>query len=145
MSAYTEGYREKARRDFDGTCDHCGDPVAWDDVEVHHVDRRKGNDNRDNLARLCHECHVAAHHGSDPLWKVVCSLPAPVVEVLDEAVEDHGFHSRSEAVARAVVAAYSSDTDYFGGPAESVSAWYSDDRHTQWVSDLVLPPGGEGR
>lgn len=140
MSTYTTGYREKAKEDFDGSCDHCGDELGWDEVEVHHVDRRKDNDNGDNLARLCHECHVGCHNGNDPLWKVVCSMPAPVLQLLDEAVERNSFNSRSEAVARAVVAQYKSESDYFGGPAESVSAWFTGDRHTKWVSDAAHPP-----
>lgn len=137
------GYRQKAKEDFDGRCDRCGDGVEWSDAEVHHVDRNRSNPNRDNLENLCRECHLAEHHGDDPLWGLICSLPAPVVELLDEAVERHGYHSRSEAVARAVVDRYDSeDPASFNGPVESVSCWFADDRHTKWVSDAVVPPEG---
>lgn len=138
-------YRKKAEEEFDGHCDRCGDPLEWGDVEVHHVDRNRKNDNLDNLENLCHECHVAEHHGDDPLWGIVCSMPRPVVELLDEAVERHGYHSRSEAVARAIVDRYEAeDSKHFGGPAESVSCWFADNRHTKWVSDAVVePPGGD--
>lgn len=138
-------YREKAKQDYDGSCHRCGGEVAWEDIEVHHVDRNRANDNLDNLECLCHECHRAEHHGEDPLWRLVCSMPRPVLELLDEAVERNGYRSRSEAVCRAVVDAHAStDDDYFGGPVESVSCWFSDDRHTKWVSDAVVePPKGD--
>ena len=42
-------YREKAKEDFNGRCERCGDPLEWSEVEVHHVDRDRQNPNRDNL------------------------------------------------------------------------------------------------
>jgi hypothetical protein len=142
---YSAGYREKARAHFGGACERCGEEVDWGDIEVHHVDRDRANDNRDNLENLCHECHRQEHHGDDPMWGMVASLPRPVVEMLDEAVERHGYHSRSEAVARALVRTYDTEVGGFiGGPAESVSCWFNDAAHTKWVSDAVVEPSKHG-
>lgn len=135
-------YREKALEQFGGFCERCGDPLEEDEMDVHHVDRDRSNDNLDNLECVCHECHVDAHEGDDPLLRVVCSMPRPVLELLDEAVERNGYASRSEAINRAVVDTFEPESvKAFGGPVESVSSWFADDRHTRWVSDAVV----EGR
>lgn len=139
------GYREKARERFGGRCERCGTEVAFGDVEVHHVDRNRGNADHDNLESLCRDCHIEEHHGDDPLWGLVVSVPRPVLELVDDAVEAHGYDSRSEAVCRAVVDQYESDQDgMFGGPSESVSAWFADGAHAEWSKDRAVPPDSDG-
>ena len=143
MGRAADGYREKARGSFRGECERCGEPLEWDECEVHHVDRDRSNDNDDNLEPLCITCHVDAHNGEDPLWRLVVSMPRPVLESVDAAVERRGYSSRSEAVVRAVAAAYG---DLGSGPAfndaeRAASAWFTGDDHTKWVSDAAHPPG----
>lgn len=142
-SGESASYREKAKQDYNGRCDRCGEETPWEAVEVHHVDRLRSNDNRDNLENLCHECHRVEHHGDDPLWGVVVSMPRAVLELVDEAVERNGYHSRSEAVARAVVDSYGDGG--LGSARESVICWFSDGAHTKWVSDSVVEPPKGGR
>lgn len=138
------GYRQKALETWDGRCERCGEEFDEGEVETHHVDRDRSNDNADNLEVLCRTCHLEEHNGDDPLWGVLVSMPRPVLEALDRAVEEGNMSSRSEAVSRAVADAYPADAADFQTPLESVGCWFSDDLHTDWVSDSVRPPDPEG-
>ena len=132
-----ERYREKARDGYGGRCERCGARVDWADIEVHHVDRDRRNDRMDNLERICKPCHYTEHHDdSMPLWGLVVSVPPPVLEAIDRAVEERRYASRSEAVNRAVASAFGGDE-----AAESVSAWFSGDSHAGMVQDRLV----EGR
>lgn len=137
-----DGYRQKAKEGFGGECERCGEPLEWGDCEVHHADRDRRNDNGDNLQCLCVPCHTEAHHGDDPLWRLVVSVPRPIVDALDAAVEENGYSSRSEAVNRAVARAYSGSGGgpAFDDPETAVASWFTGDDHTKWVSDEEHPP-----
>lgn len=138
----TEGYRKRAEAAYGGKCHRCDRPTDFADIEVHHADRSHDNDNLDNLECLCGPCHHEEHHSEDPMWRLVVSMPRSVMALLDEVVEDNDMNSRSEAVNRAVVAHYereaSEETKGFTSAGASVSAWFDDDRHTRWVSDLAM-------
>ena len=53
-------YREKALEEKPAECENCG---AVDDIEVHHRDKNRCNNDLDNLVVLCHDCHQTVHHG----------------------------------------------------------------------------------
>jgi hypothetical protein len=54
----TEGYRSTA---FDAHGRKCGDCGDTTDLEVHHIDQDRTNNNAENLAVLCHDCHWDYH------------------------------------------------------------------------------------
>lgn len=132
-------YREKKKADFDGECERCGEPADWDEVQVHHVDRDRSNDDDDNLEAVCHDCHNDEHHGDSPLWGVMVEVPRPVLDLVDTLVEERGYASRHEAINRAVIGHATPDEEDrvpgFSTPSDSVSAWFGDARHTVWARD----------
>jgi hypothetical protein len=44
-------------------CTCCGRPA--DDVELHHQDQQRGNNDPDNLRPVCRRCHHARIHEND--------------------------------------------------------------------------------
>lgn len=109
-----------------GHCARCREEVPESDVEVHHVDRDRDNNDRDNLEVLCHGCHVQEHHSDSLPVDMVVAMPRPVLVALDKAVEQHGYADRSEAVCRAVVRAFDQEPDgMLSSPDEAVSAFFS--------------------
>ena len=44
------------------TCFHCGQPVYFDEVIIHHLDHDHWNDDPDNLAAAHPPCHISHHH-----------------------------------------------------------------------------------
>lgn len=57
MSNY---YRYKAIEEKGAECENCGETS---DLEVHHRDRIRCNNELSNLIVLCSECHNTVHHG----------------------------------------------------------------------------------
>jgi len=53
-------YREKAIQEKDEQCENCG---AESNIEVHHRDTNRCNNDIDNLVVLCHDCHQTVHNG----------------------------------------------------------------------------------
>jgi len=51
-------YRSVAFEAHGRECQDCG---ATDDLEVHHIDRDRENNDPENLAVLCHDCHWDRH------------------------------------------------------------------------------------
>ncbi|MXV62063.1 HNH endonuclease [Natronorubrum sp. JWXQ-INN-674] len=67
-------------RDRDGSsyrCPGCGRPRdAVDGIELHHQDRRRNNNDPDNLIGLCRDCHQDGEHGNRRLPSHL-EAPAP--------------------------------------------------------------------
>lgn len=95
------GYRERALELYGERCLHCG---SADQVKVHHMDGDHDHDRRDNWVPLCQECHVSLHRGAPP-YTIWFALGQPAIEALDELVDECGYRSRSEAVARLLLEA----------------------------------------
>jgi 5-methylcytosine-specific restriction endonuclease McrA len=47
-----------------GHCEKCAGDGGDSRLGVHHIDRDKHNQNRDNLQVLCHRCHMRLHSES---------------------------------------------------------------------------------
>jgi len=43
-------------------CSECGDR---EEIEVHHIDSNRLNNELENLIPLCHSCHMCVHNGED--------------------------------------------------------------------------------
>jgi len=61
----------KRIREEVGACQDCGSTGRLD---IHHRDRNKRNQERSNLAVLCHQCHMQEHAragetGADRMWQ----------------------------------------------------------------------------
>jgi len=140
------GYREKALSGWDGRCERCGDDLTAEEAEVHHVDRDRSNERDDNLEVLCRPCHYHEHHGDDPLWGLVVSLPRPLLGAVDHAVEERGYDSRSEAVARAIAQAYEPAPDSAGmhDLHSSTHAWFHRQSPMVGVNERTIPPDPDG-
>lgn len=54
-------YRRIAFEHHDRKCTECG---ATDNIEVHHIDGDRGNNDPQNLLPLCHACHRGVHRGN---------------------------------------------------------------------------------
>lgn len=54
----TQDYRQKALEEHGEECEDCG---ATAELEVHHRDRDRSNNDLENLAVLCHDCHMERH------------------------------------------------------------------------------------
>lgn len=128
-------YRSKAMRDYDGRCERCGDETPPSSAQVHHIDRDRANDNRDNLLVVCEPCHREEHYGDDPLYGVTVSMPLSVLCLLDLVVERRGYNSRSEAVARALVDHHDGGFGLVADPRRALPAWFADDQHTRFVAE----------
>lgn len=134
-------YRSKALRDYGGNCERCGEETPVPVAQVHHIDRDRMNDNRDNLLVLCDSCHREEHYGDDPLYGVTVSMPWSLLCLLDLVVEDRGYNSRSEAVARALVDHHGGGFGLFADPRDALSAWYGDEHHAKSVAERAVRRG----
>ena len=56
----TRYYRMKAISERGHECENCGET---EDVEVHHQDKNRCNNDLDNLVVLCPKCHNKVHNG----------------------------------------------------------------------------------
>jgi len=75
MTKITIGERENIRRRDNYSCCLCGGqwfpPISVNvyplerTIRVHHIDRNKDNNNRDNLISLCTPCHKIMHPVND--------------------------------------------------------------------------------
>lgn len=54
----TEAYRQKCLNEKGEQCDNCG---STENIEVHHIDGDRTNDDLDNLLPLCRDCHSRLH------------------------------------------------------------------------------------
>ncbi len=54
-------YRKKAFRLLPNCCNRCGYNTIIKILEVHHIDKDRGNNNIENLEILCPNCHKANH------------------------------------------------------------------------------------
>lgn len=134
-------YREKAMADYDGRCERCGEETPVSVAQVHHQDRDRMNDNRDNLLVVCVDCHREEHYGDDPLYGVTVSLPWSLLCLLDLVVESNEYSSRSEAVARALVDHHDGDFGLLADPRDAAEAWFGDDQHTKYVTEKAYRRG----
>lgn len=57
----TASYREIAKREKPTHCNRCGYAKIVEILEVHHIDRDRGNNTLDNLEILCPNCHQEEH------------------------------------------------------------------------------------
>ncbi|KQL21872.1 hypothetical protein AN957_09995 [Cytobacillus solani] len=51
-------YRKKALRYYGDSCNRCG---INENLQVHHKDRNRSNNELDNLEVLCYDCHSEEH------------------------------------------------------------------------------------
>lgn len=56
-------YREKAFKSYPNKCNRCGYDTNMDILVVHHKDRNRSNNFKDNLEILCPNCHAIEHLG----------------------------------------------------------------------------------
>ncbi len=64
ISRYGDGsyhYRQIALRTRDASCELCGYAAVPEVLEVHHLDRDRGNNHPGNLQVLCPTCHAVQH------------------------------------------------------------------------------------
>jgi len=54
-------HREVCFREYDQECQVCG---AGGDLDVHHRDGNRVNNDAENLIPLCHSCHINIHAGN---------------------------------------------------------------------------------
>lgn len=134
-------YRKKAMAGYDGRCQRCGEETPTFNIQVHHIDRDRGNDNGDNLLCLCIPCHREEHYGEDPMYGVTVSMPWSVLCLLDLVVERNGYRSRSEAVARALLDHHDGDFGLVADPRDAVAAWFNDGEHTNYVTEKQFREG----
>jgi hypothetical protein len=60
-------YRSKALEEYGEECQVCGEPS---NIQVHHRDGDRTNNELKNLLPLCRDCHYRVHHGEiEPLSK----------------------------------------------------------------------------
>ena len=63
-------------------CEVCG---SCDNLEIHHIDRNRQNNDRDNLVKLCRECHNLCHDG----WYIGTKAIDDKIETIQElGIED---------------------------------------------------------
>ena len=68
-NAYTSDFKERARqykKEKDFCCNRCGEQFEAIFLEVHHKDRNKSNDRRENWELLCLLCHIEEHGRDNP-------------------------------------------------------------------------------
>lgn len=58
--------RSKMLNNSINICDVCSGLFSKDNLEVHHVDGNRTNNEPDNLKVLCKECHSSVHKGNGP-------------------------------------------------------------------------------
>lgn len=58
-------YREKAIEQFGERCTFCGET---EDVQIHHIDGDRTNDDLSNLLPVCLQCHWDIHNGENEEW-----------------------------------------------------------------------------
>ena len=78
-------YRKKCFREKEKQCVECGET---ENIEVHHIDTNRWNNDIDNLAPLCHDCHSKVH-SSDPdmkHWREQFDSRLPRGEVTEEEI-----------------------------------------------------------
>lgn len=66
------GYRARALSEHGEKCQVCG---ASDEIEVHHVDGDRSNNDLENLVPLCENHHQAVHNGEAEVADLVEQLP----------------------------------------------------------------------
>ena len=59
------GYRVIAFRNYPKRCNRCGYDQCVGILRVHHKDRNRKNNNKDNLEVLCPNCHEVEHYMSN--------------------------------------------------------------------------------
>jgi Arc/MetJ-type ribon-helix-helix transcriptional regulator len=64
-------YRKKCLSQKEEKCDVCG---AEEQIEVHHIDGDRGNNNIENLIPLCKDHHLAVHRGDEEVYDLVDQL-----------------------------------------------------------------------
>jgi 5-methylcytosine-specific restriction endonuclease McrA len=79
------GYRQKCLREKDERCVECG---VTEDIEVHHIDTNRWNNELDNLVPLCHDCHSKVHssHPEMEHWRELFDPRPPRGEVTEEEI-----------------------------------------------------------
>lgn len=76
-------YAVKLMRDVK-TCDICNESLE-EKCEIHHIDENRRNNSRDNLLKLCPNCHKKLHFG----WKVGKKIHLDeIVEIVPAGIED---------------------------------------------------------
>jgi len=87
-------YRRKCLKAKGEYCHECG---SKSDIEVHHIDKDRWNNQLDNLIPLCHSCHMAVHRGEEGFEHLTEKLKShppggPVSDKeVDEAFADTGL------------------------------------------------------
>ena len=89
-------YRQKCLNAKGDSCRECG---SKEEIEVHHIDTDRWNNDLDNLIPLCHECHMAVHRGEEGFEHLTDQLEnkqnggAVSEEVVEEAFSRAGLDS----------------------------------------------------
>jgi 5-methylcytosine-specific restriction endonuclease McrA len=80
-------YRDKCFREKGEICAECGDT---ENIEVHHIDGNRWNNHLDNLAPLCHDCHMKVHNLDDSVqhWIEQLDPQPPGGAVSDQEIDD---------------------------------------------------------
>ena len=60
------GYRKKCLSEKGRCCVECG---ADENIEVHHIDRDRGNNSIENLVPMCYGCHMDVHSSTGGLGR----------------------------------------------------------------------------
>ena len=61
MAELTSAQREAIIERRGNVCDACGDKKLTSNLEVHHKDRNRNNNESSNLRVLCKKCHDKLH------------------------------------------------------------------------------------
>lgn len=78
-------YRQKCLESKGEQCVECD---AEDDIEVHHIDGDRLNNQISNLAPLCADCHNKVHKGELESWTEKLKDAPPGGEVSEDVVDE---------------------------------------------------------
>ena len=113
-------YRSKAIEEHGCICAECG---ATEDIEVHHRDADRSNNELKNLIPLCQTCHRHVHAGSDEHTDLVLELGGhprslgdnTTIAVDDETADElHAMKQRGDSyddVIRRLIAEHKTEGD----------------------------------
>lgn len=62
--------RKEVIKERNGICCHCGKKGN----EIHHLDGSKSNHNKENLALVCHKCHISVYHANSTHISKYCQI-----------------------------------------------------------------------
>lgn len=88
-----DDYRRKCFEEYEERCFLCGDDH---NIEVHHIDGDRSNNDVDNLMPICPDCHNIVHNRSDPQFSEWTDLVYQPTQTPEDKLVTHALNRLSE-------------------------------------------------